>query len=101
MFATERLTALHTRQQELRTQSEVNRRLMAAECSTVEARFWWLEPATGFLNRVKPLWTLIAPWVKGCTSAKTLSHPLWPRLAAAVQTGQSIWAAWQDSARSR
>ena len=101
MFATERLSALHARKQELLVQSEVNRRFTAAECAAVEARVWWIEPATSFLNLAKQFWTAIAPWVTGFASAKVASHPLWCRIAAAVQTTQSLMAAWQNRARPR
>lgn len=77
MFPSKRLSALHARKQELLVQSEVNRRLMTAECAAIQPRLEWLDRTVSVARRLRTFVSLAVPLLGAWTARRKNRRRSW------------------------
>jgi hypothetical protein len=77
MFPSKRLSVFHVRKQELLVQSEVNRRLMTAECAAIQQRLEWLDRIVIVARRLRPFVSLAAPLLGAWTARRENRERTW------------------------
>lgn len=101
MSPTARLAGLRQRQQELLLDSEVQRRLVAAECAGLRERLQWFESAVGVARLAMPLGALLLPlwrWWSGRRQGRPAgAGPSWPeKISRAITLAQQFARLWQQ-----
>ena len=96
MFPEARLKVLQERKQELLCESEVQRRLLAAECAAVKQQLQWLDSGVNVARRVAPFLGLAAPLLQTRSARRNGERSWFDRIADALPLASRFASAVQQ-----
>jgi hypothetical protein len=95
MFSTARLKFLQQRKRELLNNSEVQRRLWAVECASLQQRLEWLDRSVTTARRILPWCSLALPLLQLWSSRRESAGKSWfGKIAAALPIARQVAEVW-------